>query len=383
MQLVRRLDQALRFWEDFFFFTEMMRVAAKGRGYSDVEATDGPYIHSAEFRKFLLERHPEFDWDRFNGGEEARLKLEREIGTAGYYLPSALHGWTVSSRRSFALSDDLQLMLMATSLERMCWSDIKWPFSSFFVELSVPLIHRNNSFDGILVYRATDIGGDGHLLILFSRQFDEHVFISQLRRQEMLNLQRRGKWDKLTRLVLQIKDRIGSVAPLQIVGSAHSNDLRDIPTLISKRYEREVAEGGRSGDMIDFMSVVESAYRIVFGLCQYVASAKEAGVVEKWQRVPKAKAQGYASITDEADVCAVVGHHNFSFEEKTKVKEIIRSGGDISKAISAHFRIGHWRRPPGKGNDANYPKTVWVRPTLVLGRDLGAIGLPGGSKQAV
>jgi hypothetical protein len=135
--------------------------------------------------------------------------------------------------------------------------------------------------------------------------------------------------------------------------------------------------------LVELGSVYDAAHRIVFGLCQYVAAARTANATEVWRPVRKGSAKGHASITDEAEVCMVQSHHNFTVEEKAVIHGIICGGGNIAKQISAHFRIGHWRRPPGKGNDPSYPKTVWVRPTLVLRGDLEGPGLPGGSIQMI
>jgi hypothetical protein len=33
--------------------------------------------------------------------------------------------------------------------------------------------------------------------------------------------------------------------------------------------------------------------------------------------------------------------------------------------LSCPFREGHWRRPPGKGDDPTAPRTVHVRPCIV------------------
>lgn len=48
--------------------------------------------------------------------------------------------------------------------------------------------------------------------------------------------------------------------------------------------------------------------------------------------------------------------------------------------LCAHFRRGHWRRPPGQGDDPTASKTVWVRPTLVRRDRLPEGALPGGSE---
>lgn len=87
-------------------------------------------------------------------------------------------------------------------------------------------------------------------------------------------------------------------------------------------------------------------------------------------------------MTNDADVCTVSSIYRLTPEERKLIGDhAVSRRGTVE--LCAHFRRGHWRRPPGKGDDPTAEKTVWVRPTLVCRDRLAAGSMPGGNRTDV
>ena len=93
------------------------------------------------------------------------------------------------------------------------------------------------------------------------------------------------------------------------------------------------------------------------------------------------RSSGLRLVTNEADICTVQSVCTLTDNERIIFRNI--SNGTKSYEVSPHYRRGLWRRPPGKGNDLEAEKTVWVRPTLVRADRVLENTLPVGSQTTV
>lgn len=132
------LEYALCVWESKAFYLNFVSAYNRHNETGDVLPIKGPLKHGHEFRKFLLSRKETFDTARFFGPNEVALKMD-VIKSLAAFLPIELHDWSISSRRVYAMSEDLQMLLQIASLKNVCWSDITWPFPSFALNLPFPI----------------------------------------------------------------------------------------------------------------------------------------------------------------------------------------------------------------------------------------------------
>ena len=153
---IYRLEQAISFWEDYCFSVQAEYQILVSRGEKPASGLRGLLVNHEHLRQSMLNV---FSDDAINGAD--KITEEYVFPKEAYslsrdnqimYLPFALLTWSRSSRRVFSLSRDLQVLLDATSLEGVAWSDIQLPFDSFVVTLERPLIDpRGAKFDTVLV----------------------------------------------------------------------------------------------------------------------------------------------------------------------------------------------------------------------------------------
>jgi hypothetical protein len=297
-------------------------------------------------------------------------------------LPTGLHQWTKHSRRVFHLSEELLTLLSLTSLDGLNWKNVPWPFSSFLVTLEMPLIGKTGvPYDAILVHRWNLGEGEALIITLFSSELERYHTITSMDRDRLRRLYRIGRYEKvITQLIAKSKQY--DAMDMKLIGMALPPGFDDRPVEEScvDHFQRAGLESLlKEGVGVD-VSVSDAACRIAVGLCLYLTTLPNNGGehCSPWERaVPQSeKKRDPHAISNEALVCTVTSIYKFSAEERETV-EALR--GCAHAEMCAHFRRGHWRRPPGKGNDPEASKTVWVRPTLVRKNRLKPGEVPGGA----
>ena len=383
---VTRLEQALMMWEEFMWCGSVMRRAADKMGVQilleDALPAEGPYVHFRELRRHLLtiRNFDEFDTERFEVLLEAKAKYSRDHERSDHapieLLAGRLAAWTTSSRRVYRIDADLQALLGATSLKSLTFNDIKFPFESFAIELEEPIYcpFSNRYFDFILYSPAQGRVGEDirsrHAITFFNRDLD--------------------RWRPLSsRPIVERKLARGRVEE-----AAHELSAKRVGAKQNDMLAMHIIKGnpdvpileilGWIGDMPEQEGVASrQVWQIVIGLAMYLKMLPPTSPhVGRWNLAdPNQRMLGSLdkrAITDESEICSVTSVRKLSVEERKLFFDYASGRGDYE--LSAHFRIGYWHRPRGRGQDPNYPKTEWTHPTLVRRDRLPEGAIPGGSK---
>lgn len=384
---VRRLEQFLQSYDELMWAGATTSKGYELLGQEPQFPLKGPLLHYRELRKHLLEINgvDEFDTNRFffelptiNAEHNSFPKYGiLEASTQGSWMVAS---WVTESRRVFNIDPDLQALLGATTLEKVLVDDIKLPFGSFGIQLEHP-IHapdEDRSFDlilyGMVPYVETETNTEVAMpaIMLFSSKLD--------------------KWHPTTcRANVERKISRGKILDACALLANHRVSDRNTSGLYRVSACNPGPEG-TVGDLLELIngkveygsSAVTQAWRIVFGLCLYLTSLpKDSPKVGAWESVEKSKRFGVtpdlSAITDESQICTVSSIRKLNDEDRELLFNQL-SGRKAGYEVRAHFRMGHWRRPPRTAQDSDQPKTVWVQPTLVRRDRLPEGAIPHGAQ---
>ena len=391
MTTFQRLDQALRMWEDLWFLVGMRMSLEAARRDAPAQLL-GPVAEYRQFRAYLrsltseskLTDFPEKRFVGFNYPQFQQIAWPLCGSAAHPVLPCALMSWTINSRRVFHVTPELQVLLNATDLDGITWGDVSLPFDSFAVSLELPVEDDlGRKYDCLLFglqpdYRLIRSTTTLSSCMLFGEDLSKYHPITgdQKRDMEEWLLQRdlrelRQQYDALTARFVRHRDASQSFFA--------SRDLSSAPVLESTAAS-VTPDGSLNGQPKD-QPHLGTALRIVAGLCLYLQTLPiKSPNRSEWHK-PEYGGQKIDKrlITNDAQVCMVSCSHKLSAQEL----EVLGGEHGFKKRslyeLCAHFRRGHWRRPPGQGSNPDAPKTVWVRPTLVRRDRLHDGALPGGS----
>lgn len=400
---VNRLELALRWWEDRCFLYKMVALYRQARGQPCAYKAEGPLVNAPEFRKALMEtpgEPPEGFFDRF----VLPTVMLKPLGRL-WMLPGEIAAWTIESRRIFRLSLDLQAMLNATSLDGVLWKDVQPPFDTFLMALPSPIKDANGrEYDAVFFSRAS-IGGDaeGHLppeirelhrkqgfdpdepgsfaqFLLLPKDLGELKFLSRFEREHILNGWNRKDWKKMSHWTDRALKRLDE--PKMTFFGFMDSRVPDVPVTESVRNLHQYTHastckcGGTHPEW-------DAAARLFVGVCIHLSNIPAGPSRERsdWER-PGAKSEPPTSLQSQAEVCAIASIHVLTPEERAAFLDHGRAGKG-GYEVSAHFRTGHYRRPPGKGSDPLAEKVVWVRPTFVKRDRLKDGALTLGEKETV
>lgn len=379
------LDRLLRSYEvTMQFLSFVIEIFTKGQTGQFADSfwnriLNGPVKHWKSVRSALLRVHTDgFDVEKYIGptyDSHPQSMKEFEF-TQSRSIAMRVAEWTKSSRRVYRVSKDLQLLLAATSLEDVDWSMIKWPFESLLISLEEPLVFRGKTIDAILIAKEIVHGHEVMAIETVATDLPtmESVFIGDQRSRIEKAIQ---KGDKASldyakeKLASAIKNRMNGGGEIWLTKKACFE-----PGGFASRFEElDLGEA-------DETSASKVVFRIVFGLMLYLQSRPTTELIPKgWESSTFERREGSSRVIRLAsEVCVVKSIYSLTSAEREALEPILR-GGYVE--VAPHHREGHWRRPPGKGDDPNHPKTVWVRPTIVRRDKLADGGLPLGSTEVV
>jgi len=284
----------------------------------------------------------------------------------------------------YHLDRDLQVLLGQTSLDGVSWDAVPWPHDSFVILLAEPIIDALGHAYSCLMFGAEKRTLNGKVVkMAYFRLLDARLEGFQpLRSPEAAKWERliaQGRPDQAAKFGNEWQRRLEGIfmsqylLPLEEVAGA---SLGTSATLLANQ-----AFGGshQEGERPEWDYMV----RLAAGFSLYLASLPPGSSHRsEWSPLSKSQRLDPRAITNAAQVCLVSSVYRMSVEERQVADEHVASQKP-SYELCAHFRRGHWRRPPGKGDDQTAAKTIWVRPTLVRRDRLLPGTLPGGNETIV
>jgi len=299
-----------------------------------------------------------------------------------------LYHWTRGSRRAFSIDEDLQLLLENTAIDSMTWADVPWPFESFVVLPARPLVSPDGApVDCFLVSRGSHYRDRTpyRCLSLFSQRFGsfERMPNDLLHATDMAI--REGRWEELGDhldaggQILRDREELRTY-------TMRLYEINETAAVSSVRYGGVVTSSGESERETNSIGEIDQdpfqlvASRIIVGLCMYLQTLPAGdGHISEWKSPNRPGEPDPDAITRESEVCLVKSVHTLTPEER----RVFGGCGETGRALRAHFRRGHWRRPPGSGSDPLAARTIHVRPTLVRRDRLPEAALPSGANSLV
>jgi len=389
-EMVIRLEQALRLWEDACFLSQAIHHLEIANGQKTAIPLSGPIVHYAEFRDFVLRALPNFDPLDFDRRFMGSADLSKVLGDL-WNLPHSLLLWSACSRRVYHLNADIQLLFNATSVSNICWQDIGLPFEAFAISLERPILGTtlNQEYDVILFSNYQVAPG---LFFYEFRLLPTSLQNYQPLSQEEINLVKdfikRKKWHKLQAKILHLAKRLPDrvIYPCFTFPLDEVNKKAKISESILELAQRAVVR--LQGENVKFFtpegSIVmpmegNTAARIMAGLCLFLTTKSGRQVTGRRQHQPATcrNIMGPNLITDPAEIFKVASSRKLTAGESSAFSRGLKGNGSEK---SFHFRQGTWRKPPGQGCDLSAKKTIWVQPCLVRADLLFPGRLPPGTE---
>lgn len=385
-----RLDETLSMWE---------RCSAALQAFSELARLDGApealpscpaFRNWQSFRRALLgihsaDRFPTSQY-RYGPDPDRIIDAAQEVYLAASTIDLfsvALACWIKHSRRVYQVTRPLQAILNATSLRDIRWRDIHWPFSSFVISLEQPIVgFEGTEYDGILVantgdpFFGTNEDRNDVQILLLPRLPRGMPPFTQQERDRINDILCRGRRREVKALSDKLWDfykiRACPISSFKI-GSLFGDEpvMESLLKTYGKVMGQEVIYGPEEG----FMEI-NAAARIVAGLVFYMQTLPPGSPHIKSVRPPvRLGKPDPRAIAVEAEVCSVHSSIPLSDEE---VRVFLGYRPRSGHEVCAHFVEGHYRRPPGYGNDPSMPRIVPVRPFLRRTDRLKEGEIPGG-----
>ena len=385
-KVLRHLEDALARWEEFMWFARA----------GDVTAIDGfkvePYFKQLgaltnyqNFRKKLLGLRSMQDFNHAEfaiaSNPKAHIPPPQTALQVCNALPGALAEWTVGSRRVFSLSEDLQALLAATHMGSLTWGDIRFPFTSFAISLPRPIVHGGSKTDFLLVSpMLVDVSEEGADQIEIESIRGIYMFDGSIRpfepskyREELNRKLKSGRYQEVVRLInkRKLSERVHD-------GLKHIRITLPSPMPSSDKPVEEILSRWGQPDV----------FRIVIGLCFYLQSLPAAspnrGEWKEWSRHRRVSSTpDTTAFMDEGQICEIGTSRKLSVEEREMFFSAKPGDRKRTLEMSAHFRMGHWRRPPRTASNPEQEKTIWIHPTIVRRDRLVEGAIPRGSNVKV
>lgn len=390
----KALDRYLAMWEDMLFSFDLYRHA--GLGFPQLPEIQNSY----KFREFLLRSYQmkspdeakHFDVRNIYGRKEYP-SLHRMI-SGSHLRPFEILSWTLSSRRVFRLTAQMQRAFEHISLANVTIGEIDFPFDSFVIELAEPIKDEGKSNDQVS-YETS------HILVSRPFRYTEEIVqkapkydaqraepsyftcipsscveyapFSSDQKRSMLDHMRKNRNGK----IISFLDR-------KVSKKLHGLHRYDSSSMIFTR-DKDVP-------VLDILKATEQPgfehelrmIRIIINLCLYLEALPKTELLQEatdqsW-RTERIKLDKRTNlITDTTEVCHIGGFHLLKALDSTE-----SLGLEGSSLTEPYWRRRHRRRKPGEGQNPDAPRSVKVKPSLVgayLIPETG--GLPKGSVSSV
>lgn len=384
---LKSLKGALDSYRDYWFYMEMRFALVRLEYHMDAELR---FPAAEYFASWLLgcgNRPDDSGLEQFllKASDSAHSVLSKfskdhfNLVTYSNFIPEFFWPWCKHSRRVFKVSGDLQALLMATDIDNLVLSDIRWPFPAFVTSLESPilvcppnkdtptrfqdlLVFRSGGHDGVQSFLTDAVSPLQMSIVALGEGWSDYVPLSQSERWKLqkLSTSRRRKdefEDELTRVYHRL--------PYHLIYGAVPLDT-----------DQTFAEMVRT-ERITNASFIREFLRVVVGLPMYLDSLpKNHSSVSDWQGVINPGNPDPSAIFDENLICAVGTETRLpAIEREALISQHVKGF-----EMPFHTRRGHWRRI--RDAEGQIRDVVWVRHTVVREdrRPLEG-GLPSGTLQ--
>ena len=371
------LELALCAWEDFWFLLAISNRLAALMGVRPICSNSGPALNAAHFRDFLLQIHQDKEADRKVGN----FTDPDDLAANYRFLPCFvldLFGWILHSRRIFHVDQDLQSILRATSLDGVCWSDVRLPFDAFAIELATPFKDSEGALLDFILLNSFTVAGQVHMhLRFFTVERNKYRPLTVTQKEHLLSLLSQGQHRRLDKECIDLLEKTNQFTSSHIF--FEPVDQEEVLHTAARLYRQHHPD---NPDPV-IQEPWDAMVRIVVGLVLYLKTLPPGSPHVLPPTTPfRSGLPDRKVITNRWEVCNVTSVIPLTREERIfyGIEGNQEEQRQAKYELSCHFREGHWRRPPGKGDDPVAPRTVHVRPCIVrrdrLPKD---VGLPTGS----
>ena len=366
------LELMLCKWEDMWFIYAITDLVARMTGQMHISRAS-VLQHAKDFRDFLLRCHQPDDnlkLENFLSPNANRPKWMDNGMTAWMdEFAKSVVAWTISSRRIFRIDRQLQSLLQMTSLDKVTWGDIlPLPFASFAIELAIPYTdHIGRQFSFLLLRTVEGVDCPPLQLQFFGTAGDGSVY-------KPLTTKERADVKAL------VDQRMGHQAGKEVVKFGHrvyghtgftliEFEPLGFDELIIDTADR-LNNAGSHTDQWTPQSHQEwnVMFRAIAGLVLYLKTLPAGSPHISPPTKPfRSGLLDRKVITNRWEVCNVTSVIPLTREERIfyGIEGNQEEQRQAKYELSCHFREGHWRRPPGRGDDPTAPRTVHVRPCIV------------------
>lgn len=390
-QIVESLEKSLCIWEDLCLLVNLLTKFQLAERLKPDYQLNGPFVHYHEFRQFLLKCGREFDNLKFGQYflEEYKPDKPPALGDLAH-LALDLASWACNSRRVYHLTSEIQLLLNATSINNITWQYVKLPLSCFTILLDEPIIGTEFAveYDCLIVNSySSPVGIEEIEFRLIPTHIRNYQPISEDEKKLMEKFLQQKKWPRL----LQRIEKYNNLIPMPILFpnftvplTPNALESKVTASIIELAKEYMILAKAKGHNVFLPPNVQEmpiegsTATRIIVALCLYLTT-KFGNQNRRYTYHPPGSKKNRPTnlITDKSDIFRIKTEHKLSDQEKIQYADGLKRG---SFTVSPHFRSGTWRVPPGKANDPDAQKTIWVRPSLINAHLLQEGSLPNGIK---
>lgn len=373
---VPELEGVLRIWEDFWY------VFSQARTLSDFGQNPSPRLGAlrnfTHFRRALLQaRNSAPTLTEIDFAPPIEMALDTTLNFI-WRVPSMLLGWSRNSRRVYDLTEELEGILVATSLKDVVWKDVVFPFSSFGIRLPIPLIDGNGHEYSFIFMRSVNdtVNGmemsSGLDILMIGAGHKNYQPISDQKRTALERAVKSGNIQRAQVIIGDMQHHMDKCRTMQI---RFGTEMLNIP--ISETAQHIAYTGHETNEQGEDY-VWHRAFQILVGLPLYLrALPAGSSALRSTGPLLRSQATDLTAVTAPEDVITVASCYDLDPSAVDGMKMLIREG-KAAFEMSWHFREGHWRRPPGMGH-LDVPRTVHVRPTIVRADRATPDSLPGGA----
>ncbi len=383
---IERLEQAMNLWEEAARFN-LFQVAVLEQVCGQISRSKQSLEYALEvgkrFRESLLRANQE-EFDPMTGGFTNDPIVNYELYLFGKFAES-MYKWSRYSRNVYSLSDDMRVLLQATSFGTVRWHEIPWPFDSFAVILEKSVLIAPDMYSDTIIFscdrnaHTNKIESISFCFVPVSVQeyecWDEKKF-----RRAFFDMGRKD-----VRVVQRVTTHLGMRAQKKAEFRYlrfNTEDLVDVPL---KKLPQH-AHGKEGESILEYsnamlllqMELARMVASVAFFLTTIPPCPSPQGDIRTRNWVPPAiKRNDPRLVSSGADICKLTFRHSLSPQEKDELEKCMAH--ERTGMVCPHWRRSHYRRAPGYGDDPLAPRNIFIPAVIVNRRHLPDGNLPGGA----